>query len=105
MYKIGELAKLAEVATSTLRYYERAGLLKPSDRTDGNYRFYDNKALERLRFIRAAKSAGFTLEDIISLIHFRDGNTAPCKEVQQLIEHRLDELSQRLRELQHVENT
>lgn len=104
LYKIGELAKLAEVATSTVRYYERAGLLKPSGRTDGNYRFYNNEALERLRFIRAAKSAGFTLEDISSLIRFREGSTALCTEVQNLIENRLTELRKRLKELRHVEN-
>ena len=102
-YTIGDFARAGDVATSTVRYYERAGLLEPSARTDGNYRVYGREELERLRFIRAAQSAGFTLEDISALIMFRDGNTAPCAEVQHLIEHRLDELRKRLAELRHVE--
>lgn len=102
-YTIGQLASSGEVATSTVRYYERAGLLNPSGRTEGNYRVYTREALERLRFIRAAQAAGFTLGDIASLIQFRDGETTPCKEVQSLIQHRLMELRKRLKELRQVE--
>ena len=102
-YTIGEMAKAVEVAASTVRYYERSGLLKPVGRTEGNYRVYGREEMKRLRFIRAAQSAGFTLEDVKSLILFRTGETAPCKEVQSLIEHRLSELRERLRELRQVE--
>lgn len=102
-YTIGEMAKAVDVATSTVRYYERSGLLKPASRTEGNYRVYGCEEIERLRFIRAAQSAGFTLADIKTLILLRAGETAPCKEVQFLIEHRLSELRERLKELRHVE--
>ncbi|MCI0657218.1 MAG: MerR family transcriptional regulator, partial [Acidobacteria bacterium] len=78
---IGQLAKEAGVPTSTVRYYERSQILQPEGRTQGNYRIYGPGALERLRFIRAAQSHGFTLDDIESLFAFRDGGTAPCKEV------------------------
>lgn len=102
-YTIGELARAGEVATSTVRYYERVGLLNPAGRTEGNYRVYDHRSVERLRFIRAAQSAGFTLEDVTALIHFDDGKTPPCVEVEHLIEHRLIELRTRLKELRQVE--
>lgn len=102
-YTIGELANAADVATSTVRYYERSGLLEPAARTESNYRVYGQEEVERLRFIRAAQSAGFTLEDIKSLILFRSGETPPCKEVRLLIEHRLSAVKGRLKELRHVE--
>ncbi len=95
---IGELAKAAEVPTSTLRYYERAGILRPSGRSAGNYRVYSATELERLRFIRAAKATGFTLDDIRSLLR-----PAACGKVQGLIEQRLSDVSERLRELRHVQ--
>ena len=57
-YTIGQLAKEGGVPTSTVRYYERIGLLHPNDRTGGNYRVYSDTALERLRFIRAAQATG-----------------------------------------------
>ncbi len=76
---IGELAKAAGVPTSTVRYYERAGILRPSGRSAGNYRVYSKSELERLRFIRAAQATGFTLDDIKSLLR-----PAACSKVQGL---------------------
>ena len=101
-YTIGELARAAEVPTSTVRYYERAGLLSPESRSGGNYRGYTDRSLERLRFIRAAQANGFTLDDIAGLLRFRDGKTTPCQEVQQLIEERLADLKRRAEELRQV---
>ena len=102
-YTIGRLAREVGVPTSTVRYYERSQLLRPDGRTEGNYRVYGPEALERLRFIRAAQAIGLTLEDITTLLDFRDGRTAPCREVQTLIEERLSELKNRLGQLRHVQ--
>ena len=88
---------------STVRYYERSRLLRPDGRTEGNYRVYSPEALGRLRFIRAAQAIGLALTDITTLLDFRDGRTAPCREVQTLIEERLSELKKRLVELRHVQ--
>jgi len=102
-FTIGQLARASGVPTSTVRYYERSRLLQPQDRTLANYRVYGEPALERLRFIRAAQANGFTLEDIRSLLDFRDGKTAPCREVQELIEQRLADLERRIGQLQQVQ--
>ena len=95
---IGELAKAAEVPTSTVRYYERAGILRPRGRSAGNYRVYSADELERLRFIRAAQATGFTLDDIKALLR-----PAACAKVQGLIEERLEHVSARMKELRHVQ--
>ena len=99
---IGQLAQAADVPTSTIRYYEREGLLEPEGRTEGNYRFYGPHSLERLRFVKAAQALGFTLMDISMLLGFRDGKDDPCEEVQHIIEGRLDDLEKRLEDLQTV---
>ena len=96
--RIGELAKAAEVPISTVRFYERKGLLKPSGRSVSNYRLYAPEDLERLRFIRAAQATGFTLGDVKALLR-----PAPCGRIQSLIENRLEEVSRRAAELRHVE--
>lgn len=101
-YTIGQLARAVAVPTSTVRYYERSGLLQPDGRTEGNYRFYGSAALDRLRFILAAKANGFTLDDVQVLLDFRAGRKAPCTEVQNLIEERLSHLETRLEQLHHV---
>lgn len=102
-FTIGELARSAGINASTVRYYERRGLLQPDARTEGNYRTYGTAALERLVFIRAAQANGFTLDDVTLLLGFRDGTTAPCLEVQQLIEERLTDLRERIEQLRHVQ--
>lgn len=103
-YSISELAREVDVPASTVRYYERRGLVEPVGRTAGNYRFYDDATVERLRFVRAAQSTGFTLEDVSVLLAFSDGKTSPCAEVQGLIERRLSDVEQRLRDLKRVRN-
>ena len=102
-YSIGQLARQAGVAASTVRYYERRRLLQPQARSRGNYRVYDDQAVERLRFIRSAQAAGFTLGDIESLLRFRDGDVSPCDEVQTLIAARLERVRSELEHLTEVE--
>jgi MerR family mercuric resistance operon transcriptional regulator len=102
-YTIGQIARAAGVPTSTVRYYERIGLLQSEGRTAGNYRRFGEKALERLRFIRAAQATGFTLEDITVLIQLRDAPASACQDVQARIEERLADLERRLTDLQHVQ--
>lgn len=101
---IGELARAAGIPTSTVRFYERAGLLKPAGRTASNYRFYDDNAVDRLRFIKAAQASGFTIGDIRALIELRDGTSAPCTEVQALIDTRHAQVVRQLDDLRHVKD-
>ena len=103
-YKIGELAKKAGVATTTVRYYERRGLLHPATRAgSGEYRVYGEDELTQLRFIRTAQASGFALEDVAILLGLRDCQTTPCQEVQTVIETRLDDVKRRVSDLQRVE--
>jgi MerR family Zn(II)-responsive transcriptional regulator of zntA len=100
---ISQLAKSAGVPTSTIRYYERAGLLRPTSRSrGGNYRLYDDDAFDRLRFIRAAQATGLTLGDVATLLEHHHGSPASCREVRDLIERRLDDVKQRMKDLQLV---
>ncbi|MBI4556732.1 MAG: MerR family DNA-binding protein [Candidatus Hydrogenedentes bacterium] len=100
---IGRLARACKLPISTLRYYERVGLLPATLRSDGNYRLYGRDAVARVQFIRAAQSVGFTLDDVKQLLDYRDGRTAPCREVQRLIERRLSDLCDRLRQLKRLQ--
>ena len=102
-YTISQLAQAVGVPTTTLRYYERAGLLAPEGRSGGNYRLYSDESLQRLRFIRAAQAIGFTLDDVKTLLGSQQGCTPPCSEVQNLIEDRLSEIEERLKDLRQVQ--
>jgi DNA-binding transcriptional MerR regulator len=100
---IGQLARLVGVPDSTIRFYERSGLLRPAGRTATNYRRYGPEERERLTFIRAAQTAGFELTDIKSMLAFQDGRVAPCGEVLALVNSRLFSVRVRLGKLRHVE--
>jgi len=86
------------VPTSTVRYYERTGLLRRPPRSASNYRLYSDEDVYRVRFIRAAQATGFTLDDVSELLR-----RSPCRKVQGRIEQRLGEVSARMKELRHVE--
>lgn len=102
-YTIGQLARAADVPTSTIRYYERRGLLRPGSRSKGNYRIFGTDALERLWFVRSAQAAGFTLSDITSLLGYQHDDAAPCKEVQDLIAARLGKVVEQIKHLKVVD--
>jgi len=66
--KIGALAKQAHVNIDTVRYYERQGLLPAPQRLMSGYRQYEQGDVARLRFVRRAKTLGFTLIEIRELL-------------------------------------
>ena len=102
-YTIGQLAKGAGVPTSTIRFYERQGLFKPDARSGSNYRYYGQSSLDRLRFIRAAQSIGFSLKDVRELLSLTHADEPPCEDVLTLTRHRLADVRERIKELRHVE--
>jgi MerR family mercuric resistance operon transcriptional regulator len=72
-WTIAGLAREGEVGVETVRYYQRRGLLETPARPEGGgsgggIRRYGEEAVRRLRFIRSAKAAGFTLEEIAELL-------------------------------------
>jgi MerR family transcriptional regulator, redox-sensitive transcriptional activator SoxR len=88
---IGEVARRAGVATSSIRYYERIGLLPEPDRLAGQRR-YDAEVLGRLGFIGVAQSAGFKLREIKALIHGVDGADGMAERMRSLSSQKLSEV-------------
>ncbi|MBP1963452.1 MerR family transcriptional regulator [Paenibacillus aceris] len=64
LYKIGELAKLADVSSRTIDYYTKLNLIEPEKRSDTNYRLYSDETLNRLKRIETMKNEKYTLEEI-----------------------------------------
>lgn len=95
---IGKLAKRSGVGIDTVRFYERQGLLPQARRTDGGYRAYTDEDVDRLRFIRRAKTLGFTLEEVAELLRLNSANGSRGS-VKRLAERRLADLEQKLCEL------
>jgi MerR family Zn(II)-responsive transcriptional regulator of zntA len=77
-----QIMKEYQVTRNALRLYEEMGLLVKIDRTDSGYRRFTDKDLEDLNFILAAKSSGFTLNEIKDFLKIaRTAQTLNCKTV------------------------
>ena len=98
--KIGELAQQAGTTVKTIRFYERISLLHQPERAPSGYRVYDEAALGRLRFIKAAQAAGLRLGEIANVITAREHTDPPCSHVTALLDEHAGELDRRLAELQ-----
>jgi MerR family transcriptional regulator, redox-sensitive transcriptional activator SoxR len=88
---IGEVARRAGVATSSIRYYERIGLLPEPDRLHGQRR-YDAAVLGKLGFIGVAQSAGFKLSEIKDLIDGVDSAGGMAEQMRSLSSRKLGEV-------------
>lgn len=101
--KIGELARLAGSNVETIRYYERKGLLPKPGRSEGNYRIYGVMHQERLTFIRHCRSLDMTLDEIRTLLRFKESPEENCGEVNRLLDEHIGHVVRRIGELQALE--
>lgn len=97
---IGGLARAAGVGVETVRYYQRRGLLPEPARPPGEVRRYGESDLKRLRFVRRAQAAGFTLEEIGELLAL--DRTDDRARVRDLAAERLAALDSRIAELKRA---
>jgi MerR family mercuric resistance operon transcriptional regulator len=96
MMTIAGLARAGGVGVETVRYYQRRGLLRTPERAGGIRRYNDGDA-QRLRFIRGAQGAGFTLDEIGELIAL--DASADRTRAQRLARERIAALDAKIAEL------
>lgn len=100
--KVKQLADEVGVTPDTVRHYTRVGILNPGrDRFNG-YKQYGAQDRDRLRFAVRARALGFTLDDIVQIIHHADRGDSPCPTVRKLIEERFVEIQSRFQETQRL---
>jgi MerR family mercuric resistance operon transcriptional regulator len=99
---IGKLAAAAGVGVETVRFYQRSGLLQVPARGAGTRR-YGNDAVRRLRFIRQAQAAGFTLAEIKELLALDAGEDR--ERARTLAQSRIRALDTKIKELESARNS
>lgn len=95
---ISALARAGDVGVETVRFYQRRGLLDAPDRPEGSVRRYGESDVRRLRFIRSAQAAGFTLEQIGELLQLDAGQDR--KRARELAADRIAALDVKIAELE-----
>ncbi len=95
MLTVGQLARRFGISRSTLLYYDRIGLLHPSQRTESNYRLYSERDVERLARISTFRQAGVPLADISTILEAGNAGLSAT------LEARLGTINERIAGLRH----
>ena len=105
LHNIGDAASSTGVSAKMIRHYESIGLIPPANRTFANYRLYNDDDLHRLRFVKRARSLGFSMKQIQELLGLWSNPRRASAQVKKLAQAHADELSQKIREMQAMQRT
>ena len=102
---IGEAAQASGVSAKMIRYYEEIGLITPAARTGNNYRTYGGVQVHVLRFIKRARSLGFSLEETQALLKLWQDRSRESAAVKDIATTHIDDLERRIAEMQGMVKT
>ena len=89
---IGTAARASGIPAKTIRYYEEIGLIQPAERSDGNYRVYGEHEVQTLRFIRRARSLGFSVDEVAELLDLWRDRSRSSRRVKALANRHLEDI-------------
>ena len=102
-FQIGAVSKQTGVTVDAIRFYERERLLKRPERSEGGFRLFCSRDVERIRFIRRAQELGFSLSEIRELLVLRSDNLAACSHVRDLLQSKLAAVRGKILQLRKLE--
>jgi len=102
---IGDAARASGVTAKMIRHYESIGLIPAARRSDSGYRRYTGNDVHTLRFIRQARSLGFSIKRIGELLSLWRDQKRPSRKVKALALAHVAELDERIRELEGMKQT
>jgi Cu(I)-responsive transcriptional regulator len=102
---IGQASSASGVSAKMIRYYESIGLIGPAARSEGNYRVYDADAVHTLRFVRRARSLGFSIEETEQLLGLWRDRSRASGEVKAIATGHIADLERKITELQEMAGT
>lgn len=102
VYTVGEMAKILGVPASTLRYYDKEGLLPFVERTSGGIRMFKEQDYEWLKIIECMKKAGMPIKDIKNYIELAlEGDTTIHKRLE-LFQKQKQLMQEKMKSMQHT---
>jgi len=104
-YSIGEVASLAGISISTLRYYDREGLFPNLERSGGGIRRFTDNEIEVLGIIECLKTSGLSIKEIKQFLDWCQEGDSSLQKRRDLFYERLSIATQQMEELQKTVNT
>ena len=102
LYTVGEMARFLNVSASTLRYYDKEGLLPFEERSNSGIRMFSDKDYEWLKIIECLKKSGLSIKEIRSYIDMTKRGDDSLEERLQLFEERKKDVERQMKELQET---
>ncbi len=106
-YSIGELAKLLEMSTRTIRYYEELGLLNSVKRVENGRRIYTDDDVRRLKLIKRLKILGLTLSEmheLESIWQIHKTNDIVLRRLLEILDSHIGRIDDRIKDLEILKN-
>ena len=103
--KIGEIARASGVSAKTIRYYERIGLIPRASRSESGYRSFVQIDIDTLRFVKRARSLGFSVKDVARLLDLWRDRSRVSSAVKTLATEQLGEIDRKIDELRSMRDT
>lgn len=104
-YKIGEVARRAQVNKETVRYYEKRSLIPEPDRRRSGYRIFTQRHIDQIKFIKRAQELGFTLTEIKELLELRLDKNTNCSQVKEEAQEKYKDVEEKIEDLQSIKET
>lgn len=104
-FKIGEVARRADVNKETVRYYEERNLIPTPDRRRSGYRIFTQRHIDQIKFIKRAQQLGFTLSEIKELLELRIDEDTSCSEIKEEARQKYQDVSKKIEDLRRIKET
>jgi Cu(I)-responsive transcriptional regulator len=102
---IGQASAASGVSAKMIRHYEESGLIPAPGRTASNYRSYSENDVHVLRFIKRARTLGFSVTEIKELLGLWQNKSRPSAAVKRIARNHIEDLERKIAELQSMVRT
>jgi DNA-binding transcriptional MerR regulator len=101
--QIGKVSEQTRLSVDAIRFYEKQRLLERAPRTEGGFRLFNARDIQRIQFIRRAQRLGFSLPEIRELLVIEREEGQTCSHVRDLLQAKIAQIHSKVEELRLLE--
>jgi len=104
MLRSKDVAEMLDISISTIRYYEKIGIIPPIERNANGYRIYTNSTLNWIYLMKSLRNAGLSIESLLEFSRLSQIEGPERKKQKQVLEDQLTEIDSKIAKMQQVRN-